>query len=58
MNTNKILYEDWVKNQKEEDKIFIFDNGIMMVAFERLLGYELENNKMFKMTKRQMVYLK
>ena len=49
MNTNKILYEDWVKNQKEEDKIFIFDNGIMMIAFERLLGYELENNKMFSM---------
>ena len=44
VNNNKILYENWVKNQKEEDKVFVFDNGILMVFFERLLNFKLDDN--------------
>lgn len=43
-NTNKILYENWVKNQKEEDKVFVFDNGILVVFFERLLKFKLDDS--------------
>lgn len=43
-NNNKVLYEDWVINQKEEDKVFVFDNGILVVFFERLFGFELEDS--------------
>ena len=41
---NKILYENWVKNQKEEDKVFVFDNGILIVFFERMLNFKLDDN--------------
>ena len=44
VNNNKILYENWVKNQKEEDKVFVFDNGILIVFFERLLNFKLDDN--------------
>lgn len=44
VNNNKILYENWVKNQKEEDKVFVFDNGILVVFFERLLKFKLDDN--------------
>lgn len=44
INNNKILYENWVKNQKEEDKVFVFDNGILIVFFERLLNFKLDDN--------------
>ena len=44
VNNNKVLYEDWVKNQNEDDKLFIFDNGILMVAFDRLLHFTLPDN--------------
>ena len=44
VNNNKVLYEDWVKNQNEDDKLFIFDNGILMVAFERLLNFSLPDS--------------
>ena len=45
VNENKILYENWVKNQKENDKVFVFDSGIIMVFFERLLKFKLDENK-------------
>ena len=41
---NKILYENWVKNQKEEDQVFVFDNGILIVFFERMLNFKLDDN--------------
>ena len=44
VNENKILYENWVKNQKENDKVFVFDSGIIMVFFERLLKFKLDEN--------------
>ena len=44
INNNKILYENWVKNQKEDDQVFIFENGIIIVFFERLLKFELDEN--------------
>lgn len=40
---NDVLYEDWVKNQKEEDQVFVFDNGVLVVFFERMFGFELED---------------
>lgn len=43
VNKNTVLYEDWVKNQKEEDQIFIFDGGILYVLFERMFGFELDD---------------
>ena len=48
VNNNKVLYENWVKDQKEEDQVFIFDNGILMVAFDRMLHFELPD-KMISM---------
>ena len=44
VNKNNVLYENWVNNQSEDDKVFIFDNGIMMVAFDRLLHFTLPDN--------------
>lgn len=44
VNNNKILYENWVKNQKEEDKVFVYDNGIIVVFFERLLKFKLDDS--------------
>jgi hypothetical protein len=42
--SNTVLYENWVKNQKEEDQVFVFDNGILMVAFDRMLHFTLPDN--------------
>ena len=44
VNNNKILYENWVKNQKEEDQVFVFEKGVIIVFFERLLKFELDEN--------------
>ena len=44
VNENKILYENWVKNQKENDKVFVFDSGLIMVFFERRLKIKLDEN--------------
>lgn len=41
---NEVLYEDWVKEKrKEEDIIFIYDQGLLTVFFERKLNFKLEN---------------
>ena len=45
VNKNKVLYEDWVKEpRKEEDLIFVYDQGLLTVFFERKLGFELQNS--------------
>ena len=44
VNNNRILYENWVKNQKEEDQVFVFEKGVIIVFFERLLKFELDEN--------------
>lgn len=41
---NTVKYQDWVKNPKEEDLVFVFDNGIMTVFFERIFGFKLEDS--------------
>jgi hypothetical protein len=43
-NKNEVLYENWVKDQTEDDNLFIFDNGILLVAFDRMLHFTLEDN--------------
>ena len=50
VNKNNVLYENWVNNQSEDDKVFIFDNGIMMVAFDRLLHFELPDSTLSMFT--------
>ena len=40
---NEILYQDWL-NVDEEDIVFVPDNGIITVFFERKLNYKLENS--------------
>lgn len=41
---NEVLYETWLKNQTEEDKIFVFDNGLLVVFFERVFGFKLDDS--------------
>lgn len=44
MSKNSILYQDWVKDVSEEDSIFVPDNGIITVFFERKLHYKIDNS--------------
>ena len=50
VNKNTVLYEDWVNNQKEEDKVFVFDSGILVVFFERIFGIPLEDSTLSMFT--------